>query len=378
MPVIANQMWAIRNLELIKAAIEGAKSVLICGHCNPDGDSMGAILSLGLGLESLGKRVFMLCTDPVPNNYRTLPGAKQLVGSVSREIDLGIAVDCGSKEMMGPAYAYFKRAAQTIEIDHHRSRISFADLSMVDSDACSAGELVYELLSELGVLINNEIAQNVLTSIIVETNSFRLPGIRSRTFEICAELIRTGLDFQKLAETVYWVTSRQTALLSGICMSRCRFIEGGEIAWTSLTRKDFLRASACDADADKVPEKIRSIQGVKLAVLFREREDLSWRVSLRSKDGIDVAKLAERFGGGGHKSAAGFTIASKKKSLRKILDAAVDLLSTHRKSLIKKQGINSGVIDAVTYYEKLCSKDRAKLSWQDALYTEPLSQKIAF
>ena len=146
--------------------------------------------------------------------------------------------------MMGPAYAIFKRAAQTIEIDHHRSRISFADLSMVDSDACSAGELVYELLSELGVLINNEIAQNVLTSIIVETNSFRLPGIRSRTFEICAELIRTGLDFQKLAETVYWVTSRQTALLSGICMSRCRFIEGGEIAWTSLTRKDFLRASA--------------------------------------------------------------------------------------------------------------------------------------
>ncbi len=377
MPIISNQMWAIRNLEMVKEAIEGAVSIVICGHANPDGDSIGAVLSLGLGLKSMGKSVYMLCTDSVPAKYRLLPGVNHLASTAPRQIDLAIAVDCGSKEIIGPAYSVFQRAAVTIEIDHHRSRTPFADLTLVDPEACSAGELVYELLLELGVFITDEIAQNVLTSLIVETNSFRLPGIRPRTFELCAELLGTGVNFNRLAETVYWVTSRETAILSGICMSRCHFLQDGEIAWASLSRKDYQRARASDTDADPVAEKIRSIQGVKVAILFREKQDHQWRVSLRSKEGINVSTLAEHFGGGGHLSAAGFTIPSKKRYLRSILNAAVSLLKSQQ-STLPGQKSEKPSVPAVQFYENVCSKEHSKHCWEEAVYTEQLGQKIAF
>ena len=223
MPFTTDQLWTTRNWELARHVIEGVNTVAISGHINPDGDSIGTMLSLGLGLESIGKKVFMICADEIPCNYRSLPGVSRLFKSMHQEVDLAIAVDCGSKEMLGANADVLEKAAIVIEIDHHRCRSPFGDISLVDSDASSAGELVYELLTELDIPITVEIAQNILTSIMVETNSFRLPGIRPQTFEICADLLRTGVDYNNLAETVYWVTSKETSLLTGICLSRCKF-----------------------------------------------------------------------------------------------------------------------------------------------------------
>jgi phosphoesterase RecJ-like protein len=231
--------------------------------------------------------------------------------------------------MTGKNVEVFERARWVIEIDHHRSRTPFGDVLLIDADAACAGELVYELLLELDVPITSDIAQNILTSLLVETNSFRLPGIRPRTFELCSELLKSGVDFYKLAESVYWVTTKETALLTGISLSRCCFSPTGEIAWTVLSRADFKKTGASDSDADSVSEKIRSIQGVKIAILFREKNSREWRVSLRSKDGINLTSLAEQFGGGGHISAAGCTIPKKQKTLCLLLKSAEELLKKH-------------------------------------------------
>ena len=392
MPSITDRILVIRNLEVIRHIIDEAQTIAISGHCNPDGDSMGALLSLGLGLESLGKQVYMVCSDNVPRNYRSLPGVSRLLKTIHRNVDVAIAVDCGSKEMIGPNYEIFERAGAIIEIDHHRSRTPFGDISLVDPEATSAGELVYELLTELDITITKDIAQNILTSIIVETNSFRLPGVRSETFEQCADLVGTGVDFTKLAETVYWVTSKETALLSGTCMSRCKFSEDGEIAWATLTRKDFEKIGATDADADPVTETIRSIQGVKIAILFREKNRREWRVSLRSKEGIDISLLAEQFGGGGHISAAGCTVPKRHSIMKKIIASAAQLLDKHRalilsrnllnqeNSSIENDFIDTG-IPSVIFYENITSNKKS-IDWQeesDALpiYSKPLGQKIA-
>jgi bifunctional oligoribonuclease and PAP phosphatase NrnA len=329
MPTITDRIWSVRSSEIVRHLILCAERIVITGHSNPDGDSIGALLSLGLGLQSINKDICMICQDQIPQKYRHLPGVPQILNTSSLDFDLAIAVDCGSKEMIGPAYELFEKADRVLEIDHHRSRIPFGDVSFVDPDASSAGELVYELLLDLEIPITTELAQNILTSIVVETNSFRLPGIRPHTFELCAELLRTGVNFHSLAETVYWATSRETAILSGICLSRCQFSFDGQLAWSIIRNSDLKRASATDADADPITEKIRSIQGVKVAILIREKTSKLLRISFRSKDGINVASIAEKFGGGGHLSAAGCTIANKNYLIKELLDYTKTVLKNY-------------------------------------------------
>jgi len=322
---------------MIKKHLLSANTIAISGHTNPDGDSIGALLSLGLGLEQLGKQVYMICSDEIPRKYSTLPGIDKVVKTNDFSVDLAIAVDCGSKEMIGPAFRVFENAEYILEIDHHQSRAPFGDIEFVDAAVSSAGELVYILLCELDVTITTDIAQNIMTSILVETNSFRLPGILFHTFEVCADLLQVGVDFYKLAETVYWVTSKETALLSGACLNRCRFLDDNQLAWSYISRKDLARFDACDFDADPVIEKIRSIQGVKIAILFREKDKKSLRVSFRSKKGLNVAALAELFGGGGHMSAAGCTILRKKKLQKKIITLARELVKRHNQECYSDQ-----------------------------------------
>lgn len=390
MPSIADRIWSVRNADIVRHQILSAERILISGHSNPDGDSIGALLSLGLGLQSIGKDVSMICHDQIPKKYSHLPGISQIVKNCNHKFDLAIAVDCGSKEMIGPTFELFRKAGSILEIDHHRSRIPFGDISFVDPDASSAGELVYELLLDLDIPITTDIAQNILTSILVETNSFRLPGIRPHTFELCAELLRTGVNFLLLAESVYWVTSRETAVLSGICLSRCQFAADGQIAWSIITQKDFKKAGATDADADPITEKIRSIQGVKIAILIREKADKQLRISIRSKDGINVASIAEKFGGGGHHSAAGCTILNKKNTIKNLLLQADTTLKNHlinvkREKFNNNHTINeptiSTSIPATLFYDPI-NESKVLQNWNEnesdaANFEKQLEQKIA-
>jgi phosphoesterase RecJ-like protein len=326
MHTINEPFWILQGVSQVKDILMSSESIAIAGHRNPDGDSIGSILALGAGLRFLGKNVYLLCDDPVPERYKELPGASRIVNKSPFRVDCAVAVDCGSREMLGSAAHFFDLAEETIEIDHHRSRVSFARHSIVNTEVASAGELVYELLECMDIPITEEISRCILTSIIVETNSFRLPGIHSRTFEICAELLRTGIDMKELSETVYWKTSRATAALTGISLSKCKFIADGALVWTELSTKDFEKTGSTDADADPVPEKMQSIQGVKIAILFRETKDKKWRISFRSKNGLNVAHLAEMFGGGGHLNAAGCVVRKSKKLQKHILLCANRLL----------------------------------------------------
>ncbi|MDD5195246.1 MAG: DHHA1 domain-containing protein [Candidatus Omnitrophica bacterium] len=306
--------------------ILAAKSIVIAGHINPDGDCIGSLLSLGLGLETLGKRVYMLSSDGVPLRYRYLPGAGRILRKTDKRCDIAISVDCGRKEMLAGAYSAFEKARCIIEIDHHAFRVPFGDLFIIDIHAACVGEIIYKLLKLLGVTVNKNIAENILTSVIVETNSFRLPKVRPFTFEVCSRLIEAGADFYSLVDRVFWSQSRQAAVLSGSCLARCKFMENGKIAWSIARRADMEKVSGRDADVDTVADTIRSIKGVEIAILFREKNKRRLRVSLRSKGRINIAKLAERYGGGGHFDVAGCLINNTPKALKKFLSDAQELL----------------------------------------------------
>lgn len=196
----------------------------------------------------------------------------------------------------------------------------------MDSKAAAVGELVYLLLEKLKVYIDRDIAENLLTSIIVETNSFRLPNVRPLTFEICTELIKKDVDFYKLVDMVFWSRRRESAVLSGICLARCRFIEDGRLAWSIIRQNAFDRIKGEDEDIDAVADEIRSIQGVEIVVLFREKNKKNLRVSLRSKGRINIAGIAEYYRGGGHFDIAGCAIPNTPDSMKELLTMARSLL----------------------------------------------------
>ena len=310
-----------------RKSILEAKNIAISGHVNPDGDSIGSLLSLGMGLEKLGKRVYMICCDGVPQRYRKLPGASRIIRKLDRPVDLAISVDCSNKEILGPTYYLFTKASEILEIDHHDFRRPFGDISYVDSKAAAVGEMVYTLLKKLQVTITKDIAYNLMTSIIVETSSFRLPNVRALTFKICADLSRAGVNFYELIEMIFWSRTRQSAILSGICLARSKFIKDGRIAWSLIRKRDFTRVKGRHEDVDAVPDEMRTIKKVDIAILFRENGSNTLRVSLRSKENINVAGIAERYGGGGHFDVAGCTIPNKRRSIKEFLEHAEKLLT---------------------------------------------------
>jgi phosphoesterase RecJ-like protein len=307
-------------------AILAAKDIIISAHRDPDGDAIGSILALGLGLEGIGKRVYMVSADGVPKRYTRLPGAKRIIKRTNKICDLAIAVDCDDKEVLGRTYDIFSKAKTIIEIDHHVVRKSFGDIAFVDPEAAATGEMVYKLLKQLKIPITKEMAENILTAIIVETNSFSFPDTSQNTFLICADLMSTGINFYKLTNMIYWSKTKEAVILSGICMSRCKFLEKGKIAWSIIRKKDFDRIKGKDEDVDAVADEIRAIKSVKLVLLFREKSKDTLRVSLRSKGNVNVAHLAERFGGGGHFDVAGCRVPNRPRVIKDFLSRARKLV----------------------------------------------------
>ncbi|MBU1125795.1 MAG: DHH family phosphoesterase [Candidatus Omnitrophica bacterium] len=312
----------MRGLNEALRAIRSAKSIAISGHLNPDGDSLGSLLSLGLGLETIGKKIYMLYQGEVPPTYQSLPGIRKLRRAMRGSVDLAIAVDCGARELLGRHRSVFNTAKETLEIDHHEYRRSFCRLQLVDARAAAVGELIYLILSALKVSFSPAIAENVLTSVIVETNLFKLSYVRPFTFFVCAELLKTRISFARLVDKVYGPKTKKEALLSALCISRSVFLEKGRLVWSIIKKEDFKRLKAKNYDVDAVASEMCAIRGVEVALLFREETPGELRVSLRSKGDVNIATVAESFGGGGHFDIAGCYILYRKKTIEKLIEAA--------------------------------------------------------
>ena len=314
------------NISKAVQAIRKAKTVIVAAHVNPDGDTIGCLLALGHTLILMGKKVILLSQDGVPSRFQFLPGSELIMSETLEKADVAIAVDCGSIRQLGTIRAPFIRAKTTIQVDHHDFGNSFGKIQVLEEEAAAVGEIVYELIKTLKVEITPAIATCLLTSIIVDTGSFRFTNIRSKTFDICGRLIRKGVDLQHLIEESYWKKSRSVAKLSGYAMMQAEFSKNGLVAWSTVYRKDFERFGAHISDVDAVADDLRSVEGVRIAAVFRETESKKFRVSLRSKYGVNVAVIAKKFGGGGHHNSAGCSIRNsvkEKKTLLKEIESLV-------------------------------------------------------
>lgn len=319
----------IKGLKEAAEKIRSAYNIVIACHVNPDGDAIGSLVSLGLGLKQMGKEVDMLSPDGIPKMYRRLPGVDCIEKKTSRVPELAVAVDSGNKKLLGRSLETFKKAKWVLSIDHHEVREPYGNLQIVEPESSSVGELIYLLLKELNVDITKDIAVNILTSIIVETNSFRLPNIRPLAFEICARLLETGIDFYSLSEMVYWSKTKEASLILGICLSRCKYLKEGKIIWSILKQEDLENTGGKKEDADSVVGEMLSVKDVDIAVFFREEGDVI-RVSLRSKGKVNVAEIARKYDGGGHSDSAGCFVTNSDEFINKILRDAESLLESKK------------------------------------------------
>jgi phosphoesterase RecJ-like protein len=297
-------------------AICAAQRIVLAGHVNPDGDALGCVLALAHALRTLGKETTVLFADGVPDIYVWLPGAEWVERTTERrDFDLGIVCDSGALDRVGRSVMPVVSAApHLMDIDHHVADGTFGDIQILDSQAAATAELVWQLIRALGMalhrdLATREIADCLMTGIITDTGSFRFPNVAPRTFLLAARLQRLGALPADIAEKVFENRSFASLKLLGRALDSLQTTPDGRVAWAHVTAQDFEELGAVDAETEGIVNQVRAVRDTQVGILFREIPGRNVRVSLRARDGADVNKIANAFGGGGHKLAAGCSLA---------------------------------------------------------------------
>lgn len=285
--------------------IEQRRRFLLTSHARPDGDAIGSALACAQILRQLGKDAEVVLHDPVPRIYQLLPFADRVVQAdrVNGHYEAAILLECDSIQrtrLEGLENQFL------ISIDHHASGRPFAHVNWIDPHATATAELVHQLAKAAGVKISREIATCLYTALLTDTGSFMFKGTNEQTFALARELVLAGADPAQCAQNVYFAHSTAKMRLLGAALSNLH--REGPLAWIWVTRDQMERSQAKEEDCEGIVNYALSIQDVELAAFFREMADGRYRVSLRSKGKLNVAEIAERFGGGGHECASGCSI----------------------------------------------------------------------
>jgi bifunctional oligoribonuclease and PAP phosphatase NrnA len=294
-------------LSQVVELIENKDRFAITSHVRPDGDSLGSSLGLFWLLRALDKDVEVIMRDAAPHSYQKLPGAGSIrvTPAVDREYDGVFVIECSDIDRPG---LIDLEKQFVVNIDHHSTTELFGTVNWIDSTASAVGEMIYNLCKATGVRVTKEIAECVYTALLTDTGSFHYSNTTERTFKIASELVRIGVKPAKTAEAIFGSYLWPKIELLGQVLATCRRDESGHVAWMRQTLEMQERARASDEDTDGFVNYPLSVGEVEASALFKESEAGVYRTSLRSKGDVNVAKIAEQFGGGGHRNAAGCTL----------------------------------------------------------------------
>jgi len=294
-------------LEKIIRLVETNDRFLITSHQRPDGDSIGSQLALAEGLRSLGKNADIVNADPYPKNFQFLPGVERIRidSKVADDYQALFILECNSFERSGISDL---NQFVSVNIDHHPKNDHFGNLNWVDPKASAVAMLIYRLLRELNVSITSEIAINLYVAILTDTGSFQFSNTNADTFEVARELAAAGADPGQIAQSVMMSQSESKVRLLARLLATLDLDPSRRIAWIFMDQDMLKKTGASAEDTEGVVNYPLSIETVLLCAFFREEGRHSFRVSLRSKDGLDVGSVAEWFGGGGHRNAAGLSL----------------------------------------------------------------------
>jgi phosphoesterase RecJ-like protein len=292
-------------LEDVLRQIERRDSFVLTSHARPDGDAIGSALACCQVLRAMGKQADVVLHDAVPRIYRPLPFADQVVQAnrLNGSYEAAIILECDSllrTRLEGLEDRFL------INIDHHASGRPFADVNWIDPHAVATAEMVFRLGREAGVPLSPEIATCLYTALMTDTGSFMFQGTNEHTFALARELTLAGADPSHCARNIYFAHSGAKMRLLGEALRNLN--QEGHLVWIWVTQEQMERCGAKEEDCEGLVNYALSIADAEVAVFFRELPDGRFRVSLRSKGKVNVAKLAEGFGGGGHECASGCAV----------------------------------------------------------------------
>jgi phosphoesterase RecJ-like protein len=285
--------------------IEQRDRFLVTSHARPDGDAVGSALACCQILRQMGKRAEVVLHDGVPRVYRALPFASEVAQAerIGEGYEAAILLECDSIQrtrLQGLENQFL------ISIDHHLSGRPFAQINWIDPKAVATAEMIYRLAREAGVKISPEIATCLYTAVLTDTGAFMFKGTNEQTFALARELVLAGADPAQCARNIYFAHSTAKMRLLGAALSNLH--RDGPLAWIWVTQQQMQDFGAREEDCEGLVNYVLSIQQVEVAAFFRELPDGRFRVSLRSKGQLNVAKIAEEFGGGGHECASGCSV----------------------------------------------------------------------
>lgn len=268
---------------------------------------MGSGLALYWMLRALDKDADVVLRDRVPPAYTVLPGSALVIvkEDVKESYDAAFIIECSDVDRPGlPSL----KDQFVVNIDHHSTTVPFGDVNWIDSTAAAVGEMIYNLCKALGVEVTKEIAECIYTALLTDTGSFHFSNTTERTLKIASELVRRGVEPARISQALFYSGSFSKIKLLGLVLSNIERDQSGRIAWITMDRATMYEADACEEDADGIVNHALSIGDVEAVAFFKELSPGAYRISLRSKGKNNVAKVAEVFGGGGHRNAAGCRI----------------------------------------------------------------------
>lgn len=303
--------------------LKGAKSIVIFPHIMMDGDALGSAVALCKALRNEGKDAKILIEDKIPdylmfldNDYCTHDQ------DICKNADICLCIDCGELKRFPKRRDVFLSGKKKICVDHHPTSPGIGDLNYIDGTAAATGELVYDLLTAMETQIDSEIANAIFAAITTDTGNFQYSNTTKRSHEIVMSLFDHGLDAYSTSVALYENESLEKISLMGRVMSECEVIADGKAIVATISQKLLEETGARMEDTEGIVGTMRSIKGVDIAVLIKEKEKRNIKVSLRAKKG-NVAEIAVRFEGGGHERAAGCTIYSDLETAKEKIVSAV-------------------------------------------------------
>jgi bifunctional oligoribonuclease and PAP phosphatase NrnA len=291
-------------LSQVVELIESKRRFAITSHVRPDGDSLGSSLGLYWLLRALDKEPEVIMRDPVPLAYQKLPGAEfvRVTPRVDLPYDAVFVIECSDVDRPG---LIDLEKQFVVNIDHHSTTALFGTINWIDSTASAVGEMIYNLCKAIGVRVTREIAECVYTALVTDTGSFHYSNTTERTFKVASELVRAGVKPAKVSQAVFGSYPWSKVELLREVLASARRDASGKVAWLRQTIEMQERAGASDEDGDGFVNYPLSCGEVEAVAFLKESAPGVYRVSLRSKCDVNVARIAEKFGGGGHRNAAG-------------------------------------------------------------------------
>ncbi len=315
-------------LKKIAKRLKKAEHIAIFTHQNPDGDALGSSFAVKYTLESIGKKATIYLEKEMPEKFNFLGTDYEIADENTETLaDCAIVLDCGEYSRLGDAACVCRKIPCLLCVDHHKTGDSFGELYYNEPDAAATAQIIYKLACLLTKNIPEKAYEAIYTGMSTDTGHFKFSNVSPETFRIAARVLESGINHRKITTIIYDTVKREKMMFLGAATERVQLFDDGKVALLDCPGEFLAQYGLTYDDVDELPNIPLNLEGVLASILVKDRDENSKRVSLRTKDVIDVSEVAQKFGGGGHKCAAACVISDDiEQNLKNLIDTVIEKL----------------------------------------------------